>query len=56
MYLSFTDDSQAIYLIVVVGIIIFIVCIAMISLICIKSGKKKLPPADVIPEVSFQIK
>jgi hypothetical protein len=26
--------------------------VAMISVICIKSGKKKLPPADVIPEVS----
>ena len=25
----------------------------MISVICIKSGKKKLPPADVIPEVCF---
>ena len=25
--------------------------VAMISVICIKSGKKKLPPADVIPEV-----
>lgn len=27
--------------------------VAMISVICIKSGKKKLPPADVIPEVCF---
>jgi hypothetical protein len=25
--------------------------VAMISVICIKTGKKKLPPADVIPEV-----
>lgn len=27
----------------------------MISVICIKSGKKKLPPADVIPEVCLRL-
>jgi len=49
----FSDDSQVTYVFIVLAIILFIVMVAMISLICIKSGKKKLPPADVIPEVCF---
>lgn len=47
----FPDDSQVTYVFIVLAIILFIVMVAMISVICIKSGKKKLPPADVIPEV-----
>ena len=47
----FSDDSQVTFVFIVLAIILFIVMVAMISLICIKSGKKKLPPADVIPEV-----
>lgn len=50
----FSDDSQVTYVFIVLAIILFIVMVAMISVICIKSGKKKLPPADVIPEVCAQ--
>lgn len=52
-FVIFSDDSQVAYVFIVLAIILFIVMVAMISVICIKSGKKKLPPADVIPEVSF---
>lgn len=51
-FVIFSDDSQVAYVFIVLAIILFIVMVAMISVICIKSGKKKLPPADVIPEVS----
>jgi heme/copper-type cytochrome/quinol oxidase subunit 4 len=50
--LASPDDSQATVVFVALAIILFIVMVAMISVICIKSGKKKLPPADIISEVS----
>lgn len=54
-FVIFPDDSQVTYVFIVLAIILFIVMVAMISVICIKSGKKKLPPADVIPEVCLRM-
>ncbi|KAG5684445.1 hypothetical protein PVAND_013679 [Polypedilum vanderplanki] len=48
--LSGIHDSQVTYVFIVLAIILFIVMVAMISVICIKSGKRKLPPADMISE------
>lgn len=48
---SLIDDSHVTYVFIVLAIILFIVMVAMISVICIKSGKRKLPPTDMISEV-----
>lgn len=32
---------------------IFLITVVLISLMCMKKTKKKLPPADVIPELNY---
>ncbi|CRK89578.1 CLUMA_CG003242, isoform A [Clunio marinus] len=43
-------DSQRTYAFILLAVVLFMFMVVMISVICFKSGKKKLPPADVIPE------